>query len=177
MSNRKIAIRYAKALFSLANDENQLQSVQADLEVLYKALISHSEFGNTMANPLVNSSTKALIITESLGKGCPLTGQFIQLLQQKNRFAVLKDICLIFKEKLLIKENKQIATVSSANKLENNQLKQLADQLQKKHKSEFILNNEVKPDLIGGLTVKIKDKIYDYSVKSQLKALSEHLLG
>ncbi len=180
MSNIKVASRYAKALFSLTEEQGELAQVRSNLKFIYQSLLSHNNLKKTMLNPLVSSKIKKTILEEILDK-CQTTPSiilknFLNLLAIKNRFEALKEICEEFEEKLLNKENKQKATVYSAQKLDEDQLANLSQQLKKTHSRQFILSNVVDPNLLAGIRIKIKDKILDYSIKSQLDALSKQML-
>ena len=181
MNNVRVASIYVKALYSLAEERDELNNVGLNLEFIYRVLLSHDDLKKAMLNPLIPADIKKTILEEILAKSKKVSSSsifqdFLNLLSIKNRFEVLKEIWEIFEDKLLAKENKQKATVFSAKKLNENQLSSLAEELGKKHCCRFILNNVTEPDLLGGCRIKIKDKIYDYSIKSQLDALSKQML-
>lgn len=44
-------------------------------------------------------------------------------------------------------------------------------------KAKLVVNNEVNPDLIGGVKIRIGDRIYDGSVKAQLDKLERQLIA
>lgn len=183
MSARKIASRYAKALFDLTLEREEVDAVKTDLVVIHQSLNVSSELREAMANPFISARGKrevlAIILSKGslLSKGSPTISRFLDLLALKNRFEVLVDICLVFEEEILKRENKQRATVYSVQKLAESQLTLLAEKLKEKHDSNFILKNEVDSQLLGGLRIKIKDRIYDYSIKGGLNDLFDHLLG
>lgn len=184
MSAKRIAFRYGKALLDAALERDELVAVKSSLAVIHQSIEVHSDLKKVMLNPLVNSLQKRKILArvleqsmEKRDKMPPSIDQFLYLLALKNRFEVIREICIVFEEETLKRENRQKATVYSVQKLKESQLDILSEKLTQRHGYTFILTNEIDPKLLGGIRIKIKDRIYDYSIKSQLNALCYHLQG
>ena len=57
MRQYKVANRYAKALFSLALENGQLEEVHKDMQMIMG--LNHAEFSRMMVSPVINSDAKA----------------------------------------------------------------------------------------------------------------------
>ena len=63
----------------------------------------------------------------------------------------------------------------TAVKLADNVQKNVVDKLQKESGRKVILDYDVDQDIIGGLMLKIGDKVLDASIRAQLQILKENI--
>ena len=84
----RVAKRYAKALFSLALEENILDKVSVDLDQMTELDAQNDEFSALLANPLINEKDKLSALQEIFsGKVEVTTIFFLKLLADKKRMA------------------------------------------------------------------------------------------
>lgn len=101
----------------------------------------------------------------------------MNLLLEYNRFEYLIDIIDYFNN--LYDEKKSIAsgTVTTAVKLDDDQLKRLGDSYANKYNLKAVrLENKVDPSILGGVILQVKDRVIDGSVKTQLKKIRTQLI-
>jgi F-type H+-transporting ATPase subunit delta len=67
------------------------------------------------------------------------------------------------------------AKITAANRLTKARVAEIQQGLEKQTGSEVVLNVEIDPELIGGLQAEMGGKLFDGSVKTQLKRLSDTL--
>src|SRR5437762_1737020 len=82
-----LAGRYASALFELARDQRQIESVGKGLDALGQALLDSKEFGELVASPLVSrdKAGKAFAaLAPQLGLD-PITANFLGVLARNGR--------------------------------------------------------------------------------------------
>jgi F-type H+-transporting ATPase subunit delta len=174
----RISIRYAKALFSLAQDEKKLDIVANDLGELKRLIDTSADFNKFVLNPLIIGNKKAEILKSLFsGKLDPLTMNFLYLLSNKKRVDVLDQILLKFDELLLKQRNQVVAELSSTSVLDDKQLNLIKANIEEMTQKSVILETKEDASLIGGFTVKIEDVIIDNSVRYQLAKLKEKLIS
>lgn len=173
----RVARRYARALFDVAVQQNCLEEVQQDLEDILQLWLNFPDLQKVMMGP-VPLHRKRQIWRDILGdKRGSLALDFILLLTEKRRLDTLPSI----REELqrLVDDYKGIlrAYVETAVPLDLDLEEALVRRL------SFITGKQVQiilkenPDLIGGIIVRLEDRIYDGSVKGYLERLRERLLS
>ncbi len=174
----RISIRYAKALFSLAQDEKKLDTVANDLSELKILLDTSSDFKTFVVNPLISGNKKAEVLKSLFsGKLDPLTMNFLYLLSSKKRVDVLDQILQKFDELLLKYRNQVVAELTSSSVLDDKQLDAIKTNIETMTQKTVLLETNEDNSLIGGFTVKIEDIIIDNSVRYQLAKLKEKLVS
>lgn len=171
-----VAKRYAQALYELAVEKNQLESLEKELLQIASVLETSEDLSKILYNPRVDAQEKIAFL-EQLFKGqlSELTANFLGVVVEKSREMYL--ISMINEYVRLADEARNIAkaTVYSAFKLNNKVLAQLKDKLAKITCKDTVLETVVQPELIGGIVVRIGDKVYDASVKNNLGRLRDQL--
>lgn len=174
----RISIRYAKALFSLAQDQKKLDKVADDLSDLKGLLGSSDDFNKFVLNPLISGNKKAEILKSLFsGKLDPLTLDFLYLLSNKKRVNVLDEILLKFDALLLKHRNQIVAELTSPLALDDKQLDLIKTNIETMTQKSVLLETKEDASLIGGFTVKIDDIVIDNSVRYQLFKLKEKLIS
>ena len=174
----KLAVTsYGDALFQIAVESSKCSEMLNEVIELKKVLEANKELKELMANPRF-SKEEHLDIISNVFKGRlseDLYG-FLELLVQKNRYNELDDILDYFIGK--VKEYQGIgqAYVTTAVELDENEKKQIKDKLLATTKySAMEIDYKVDKSLIGGMVIRIKDRVVDSSIKSKLERMSRDL--
>jgi len=174
----RVSVRYARALFSLADEEKKLETIAADMGELKKLVESSTDFSDFILNPLLSSSKQSAVIREFFtGKVDTRTFDFLQLLCKKKRLNQLPEILDAFDSLLLKKRNQVHAEVTSAVALDDQQMDAIKANLESMTDKSVILNSKKDSALIGGFKVLIDGVIIDNSVQYQLFKLKEKLVS
>jgi len=174
----KAAKRYAKALFELAESQQQLNEVHKDLQAVDTAIKNNSELKSLLTNPTLTNNHKAKIVNKIFsGKLNNLTEKFIHLLGNKGRLDLLPDIYTsfntLYKKKKGIIEAAVITPVPLTEKLE----KEIYNKIQELTGSKEIkLEKKVDPSLLGGFILQIGDLKYDASILGKLAKIKSKLV-
>ena len=174
----KAAKRYAKALFELAEDQQKIDEVHADLQAVYSAIQNNEELKNLLTNPTLTNQNKAKIVNKIFsGKVSGLTGKLIHLLGEKGRLNLLPDIYksfdALYKKKKGIVNASVITPVPLTGKLE----KEIYDKVRElTGGKEIYLDKKVDPSLLGGFILQIDDLKYDASIKGKLARIKSKLV-
>jgi len=174
----RVAKRYAKALFSLANDEKLLDVVESDFGQIDILLQQSADFSSLLSNPLISDKEKVLLVKEIFaGKTDKLTFNFLNLLAEKKRMAIISDVLKEFKALMLEYTNKVEGELISAVKLSEAQVAEIRRKINGITGKTVLLKEKVDASILGGFVVKVEDWILDNSIRYQLSKLRERLIA
>ena len=93
MQNPRLAGRYAKSLVVLAQEQNQLEAVYADMKYLQDVCKQSRAFTNVLRSPVINADMKEKIVNEIISKNISkLSSAFVNLIVKKGREKTLPEI-------------------------------------------------------------------------------------
>lgn len=172
IKNLKVAKRYAKALIELSKDD--LESVLSNLEIIKTIIFENPNFAAFFSHPVIPVQDKKDTIESALrGKISDTVLNFVGTLLDENRFLIFDSIYELFKKEFDIIKNRQSVKIISAVELEENEKKRLEEKLSKKLQKEVILSYKTDEDILGGLVIKLDDKVIDLSLKTRFAALKK----
>lgn len=178
MKSSAASRRYAKALFQLARDRDQLEPVGADLGVLADWLEQSGEFRRFVENPLIPPEKRAAVLQELVGdRAHELTSRFLAFLSAKERLPLLAGICETFRDRYNELQGILRVTIDSATPLTDDQVAQINQRLHVRFGKEIESRVRIDPALLGGFKIRVGDVIHDYSIACQLQALKEELIN
>lgn len=166
-----IARPYAEAAFKIAIEQGALPAWSEALARL--ALVAGAEAANeVVGNPALSATQVASLFADTAGALTAEQGNFVQLLAENERLAVLPEIAQQFQALRNAHEGVLDAQVSSAFPLTDAQLAEIVATLREKHGREVKVSAAVDPDLIGGVSIRIGDEVTDVSVRGKLAQLA-----
>ncbi len=177
MNEGKISVRYAKALFILAKEENQHNLVMKDMENLLELFANVPEFNELTDNPVLKPSQKMDILNNIIKDHVqPITLSFIKLIVENNRLNFLDSIARVykdmFKQDLGIKPATLLTSVPIDEKLRHTILRII----NKRMNLKIELEEKIDTDLIGGFILKIGNQQIDASISYQLEKIKKELI-
>jgi F-type H+-transporting ATPase subunit delta len=170
MSNPRLAGRYAKSLLDLSIEQNQLESVYADIKLLKSICKSNADFVAMLQSPVINSGKKEQILSSLLSEKInKITFLFLQLLINKNRENNLPEMVQAFIEQYNKMNDIHRVTLTTATPVS----KELQDAIVAKVTAstsiqKIELETAVKDELIGGFTLELDNLFVDASVLRDL---------
>jgi F-type H+-transporting ATPase subunit delta len=174
-----LAGRYAIALFELARDERQLETVGASLSSLKQALRDSEDLRTLVTSPLVSreQSERAIAATsEALGLD-PLTRNFIGVLARNRRLSQLSNVIRAFAMLSAGHRGEVTAEVVSAHPLSDDQIASLKSSLKARTGRDIAVDLSVDPSILGGLVVKVGSQMIDGSIRTKLNTLAHTMKG
>jgi F-type H+-transporting ATPase subunit delta len=173
------AKRYGVALFDLARESKKVDVIEADAKSLLAAWSGSEDLRVAMDSPLFPAEQKAAAlgaIAEDM-KLNALTIKFLGLTAQNRRSGELGGMLTAFASLAAKARGAIRAEVSTAEPLSADALKSLTEALSTAFKASVDVETTVKPELLGGLVVKVGSRLFDDSVKSKLDALKIAMKG
>lgn len=179
MSTRASSIRYARALFEVAEADTDLSKLDTDLTALAQAVRDHADLARVMASRAVPDTTRRRIVVavaESLGAAAPVV-KLVALLADRRRLSLLPEIAAQFSARLLEHRNVIPAQVVTAVPLAPAAAAAIEQGLSKATGKTVAMQFSVDPALLGGVRATVGGTVYDGSVRTQLKKMRDHLVA
>lgn len=168
-----IARPYARAAFEAASAEDGGLARWSEMLQLAAAIASDPAMQDVLAGPALDSQHKAGLFLELCGDQLsPEGSNFIRLLAENNRLAVLPDIAAVFEELRAEAEQTVEAELVSAFEVSDAQRDQIAAALSKRLGREVVLNCTVDDSLLGGAIIRTGDLVIDGSAQGKLAKLA-----
>lgn len=178
VSAQRIARVYAESLLDAAGKGGMAEHTLEELRSLIKDVFeAQPEFEKFLCGAAVGRERKAQAIRTAFdGRASETFVHFLLVLNDHDRLELLRSI-LLAAEDLNDQRKKRVRVqVETAVPLPDDQRERLAAQLREMLHIEPILETKVEPDLLGGLVVRLRDWLYDGSVRTQLETLRNQLL-
>jgi len=172
MNDSRINVRYAKALFDLAIEQNFLDMAYHDMVLVNNICKSNKDFDSLLTSPIIRTDKKQAIIREIFSNQVhPVSLSFLLLILKKRREVNLKTIAMSFIAEY--KENKgiKVAHLKTASEVDVNIKEEFKSILATQTNKKIELQEEVNPEIIGGFVVTIDDKQADSSVSTKIQRL------
>lgn len=174
-----VAGRYASALFELANEQNRLDEVDADLGKFQAMLDASGDLKRLVNSPAFAAedqqrALKSVMDWASIGA---TTGNFLGVVARNRRLFAAEDMIKTFRGLLARHRGEVAAEVKSAIALTDEQLAALKAKLKSTFGKDVRLDAKVDPSLLGGLVVKIGSRMFDSSLRTKLSNLKVVLKG
>ncbi|MCR4739943.1 MAG: F0F1 ATP synthase subunit delta [Lachnospiraceae bacterium] len=174
-----ISKTYGDALFETALEQGRVDELYDEVITLKEVLKDNPDFSRLMNHPKILKEEKEEL-AESVFKGRfsdELTG-FLRLIISNKRYEFTGDILDYFTD--TVKEYKKIgvAYIKTPMELSDKQKKAVHEKLLATTGYESMeLNYEIDKSLIGGMVIRIGDRVVDSSVASKLNALTKELMN
>ena len=173
-----ISKTYGDALFELAVEENKVDDLLSEIGQLKEILDSIEEFEKLMTHPKINKEEKLKVVTDVFkGRISDELLGFITIIVTKDRYQEIDDILDYFLTEVKKYKGIGVATVTTAVPLKDEQCKKIEQKLldTTDYKS---MEMHYKQDaaLIGGMVIRIGDRVVDSSISTKLSELQKELL-
>ena len=168
---------YGDALFQLAIENQSIDASLEEVKLFRKILLENQDFVKLMNHPQIDKEEKIRLLTTIFEE--KISREFLGLLEQivkKGRFEYLDEVLGYFIDE--VKEYKNIGTalVISASPLSDMQKEQVRKRLLETTKYvEFDLEFQEDAKLIGGMVIRIGDRVVDSSVRTRINELAKEL--
>ncbi len=177
MSTSAISIRYAKALLNIASEQKQVEQYAQELANVASVLQSEDRLRLLLDSPTFPLEKKQAIMSDlcDLLKSNDGMRNFLSLLLEKDRIGYIAQIDRNYRKLADDLSGLLRATITSASDLSGERVDAIKQSLEKQTGKQVVLSVETDASLIGGLQAEMGGKLFDGSVKTQLKRIAETL--
>ena len=171
----QIARVYAQALFDSAKHAGKLDAIKEQLDQFADALSGNRELQLFLFSPYFSSTEKKEGLAKAIEGADPEFMNFLELLCEKHRVPVLFRIRDRFDD-LWAEENKRLeVTVTSAVELDPELVQRIGSEIESQTGQKVDLSSEVDAEIIGGLVLRVGNKVLDASVRNRLEKLRKNV--
>lgn len=171
-----VASRYGLALYSLALEENKIDSWQKDVKTLKSIFEENTDFIMILGSSFISLEERLEIVEKTLvGVDKNIIG-LIDVIMENNRTDLILDVFESFNSYCNQYRGVSEGLIYSTLKLDQTVIDQIEKKISKIENNKVELKNVIDPSLIGGVKVVIKDRIYDGSIKHNIEMMKKDLL-
>jgi len=168
------ARRYAKAVFELADQENQVDEWGRRLAAI-RDLVSDPEVAAVLTNPTIATEQRMALISDPPHVFDPEATNLVKLLIESNRVREMGGIEEEFERLADEAAGRVRATVTTAVDLTPTDRDRVENELSKRLGKEIRMQVVVDPRILGGLKLQYGDRLVDASVSTRLQQLRRRL--
>ena len=172
------ALAYAQSLLELAGERKQEEPVGQELDALRQIVDENPSFREVLTNPSVSIDERARLLGSVFRNNVSeLVFNTLGVLNQKNRLGLIGQIAQGYSDLLDEKLGKVEVDLTVAQKLSPEQLEQARQRIGQALGREAVVYQYVDENVLGGVVMRVGDKLIDASVRYQLQAMKEQLLA
>jgi F-type H+-transporting ATPase subunit delta len=171
-----LAKRYARALAGVARSEGRLEAVHEEIDRA-AAWLGDRELADALTSPVLGKDARRALlaqITSSLELS-ELVKNFLGVLSENHRLELFAGVVRAYRGIVDDELGRVRGLVRTPSELLSEGMAELRKALEAALGKQVILNVEIDPSLLGGLTVEIAGRVYDGSVRTQLQHLARDL--
>jgi len=167
--------RYARALFEVAEDKGKAEDIMMHLRLINDFLRAGKQASKFLYSPVIEDEKKMKLLLSIAKQGdfCTEFMNFLKMLLEKKRLNLLHGILLRYRDFFDVYKKRVYVLIKSACEMEKPQMKRLKEMLKKRLGKEIAVKHEIEPSLMGGLLIKVGDRVYDASLRRNLAKLRE----
>jgi len=171
-----VAGRYAEALYDIGVRENNIDQLEEELLAVYQVLKESEPFRKIINHPRITADEKKEVLANLFkGRISVIMLSFLGYVLDRQREFYLPDMTERFTGLANKARNICDIQVTSAVELTSEEKENLGNAMAKSTGKKVRLDFNVDQELLGGVIVRVGDKIIDGSVRYRLQALHEHL--
>ncbi len=178
MSEGAIARRYAKALLEIAQSQNKIDAFFDELSSFGLALKNSEDLKTVFSDPAFGHSVR-MTISEKIVAQFSISKEvlnFLKLLIEKERIRLLPEILLSYQDQADEVQGRVRVEISSPYDLSAQDEDALKASLQKILSKQVILQKKKDVSLLGGVLIRVKDIVFDGSLKNSLQKLKHQMM-
>jgi F-type H+-transporting ATPase subunit delta len=165
----EIAEVYARSLFEVAKEHDELDEVHEQLGEFADVLADNRQLQVFFFSPYFSSEEKADNVPKVIEGGNEYFVRFLQVLAEKHRLPVLFRIRRSFDELWAKEQHLLEVSVTSAVELDEETVRGIGQKIEEQTGQRVELTSAVDPDLIGGIVIRVGNKVLDASVRNRLE--------
>lgn len=171
MKSITVARNYAQALFAASDEHGEL------LDTVAAAIHADERVATALDSPRVSKTAKGQILERALQGEAPREFvRFLQAVVRRGRQGLLAEIAQEYQALLDEKHNRVHAGITLSQELDGRAQNQVVERLAKALGREVRAFFRADPKILGGVIVRVGDRIYDGSVRRRLTALQRRML-
>ncbi|REJ65040.1 MAG: ATP synthase F1 subunit delta [Planctomycetota bacterium] len=173
----RVAGVYAKAFLGAAAGEADVAGLVIELEnVVDQGVRAQPEFRALLANQLVSAEEKVQILDRVFGgRVAPLVLNFLKVVAEQERLIYLPEMAAHVRELYDESQQRRRVEVTTAAPMDGGTLEALTGTIRARLGCEPNVVTRIDPSLIGGVVIRVGDRVFDGSVTDRMRRMREDL--
>jgi F-type H+-transporting ATPase subunit delta len=177
MARETAARRYAEAAFEVATRDKTVDAWRAELDRA-ASIVGDDRVGRMLANPAVPTERRIEIADSIFGTSVSQpVRNLLGLMLRRGRIHELPRLAAEFQRLDNARQGITEATAISAAPLTQDEVRAVTERLEQMTGGQVELTVQVDPSLLGGLVVRVGDRMIDGSVRGRLERLRNQLVS
>lgn len=177
MRDTAVCRNYAETLLALAQKERQIERYGELIDTVAAVMKADPALHGVFMSPRVPKQTKQHLIQQALAKVAPVPFiRFLQLVVQRGRQYLLSDIAEEYEQLVDLHLDRVHALVATARPVDEQLAAAVRRRLTEVFAKEVLPHFRADPALLGGIVVRVGDRVFDGSLRRKLKLLQRRML-
>ena len=171
----EIAQVYARSLFEVAKEQNELDTVREQLGAFTDVLNENREVAIFFFSPYFATNEKKAGLGRMLTGADPIFMNFLEALLERHRMPAIFRIRVAY-EQMWEEENRLLPVqVTSAVELDEETVNSIGERIGQQTGRKIELSSEVDESIIGGIVLRVGNVILDASIRNRLEQLRKQV--
>jgi F-type H+-transporting ATPase subunit delta len=176
--NSPASVAYARSLLELANEKGIAEAIGAELSQIAEIVGGNPSFEAFLSDPGISEEERRQVMDRVfMAQVSPLMKNFLGVLNTKNALRLTRQIGDAYEDLYGEQLGKVEVDVTVAQRLTNDELDEVRRRVSTALKKDAVVHQYVDENILGGLVLRVQDKLIDASVRYQLQAIKNQMLG
>lgn len=171
MSGKRAAIRYAKAVLSLAKENNEAEVINNDMTLIANTISQSKDLEHMLSNSVIKIADKKEVLLKAFPQVHGLTKQLFNVLSDNKRIDLLNTVANSFDDLYKAQSGKETAIVTTAFPITDELTAKVLEKAKEFTSKTVELKNIVDETILGGFILRIGDLQYNASIANKLNKL------
>lgn len=170
---------YAESLLQLAEDAGKADEIATQLADLKAFWRDQPDFAAMMSSAAIDDDARRVSIQRAFGaaKVDPLILNLMLVLNDKRRAMIFPTVCDAYRRKLDEQRGRNEVFVTTAAPLDDEHRDRIRTEVKRLTGREAVINEEIDPEVLGGIRIQVSDQLYDMTLRRRLRDLRAGLLA
>ena len=171
MSGSRAAIRYAKAVLSLATDNKSADAVNSDMKLITNTIAQSEDLNQMLQSPVVRSADKKAVLILVFKNANVATTNLIDTLISNKRLALFNQVAASYSQLYDEMRGTQVASVTTAIPLTADLKTKVLAKVKELTGKDAEVENIIDESILGGFILRVGDIQYNASIANKLEKL------
>jgi len=177
MDEGKISVRYAHALYALAEEKGIHHEIYKAMQTMSQAFLEYPALTKALANPMYSGKEKQkLLETATGGNVSTLLNDFFKFVIKRGREEFMIFIAMSYQKYYREKQRIVVGKITSAMPLQEEAIAKIRHLVDVKYDASIELTTKIEPEIIGGFIFEVDNYQMDSSVRKALQNIQSELI-
>lgn len=172
-----LVLAYAQSLLDVAVDQDQAEPLGEELGQVRQVIEENPQVQQFLESPGIGRDERAAVLDRAFGSVSPLLRNFLKVANHRGMSGKLRQVIDAYEDLLDERLGKVEVDVTVAVRLSPDELESVRQRIGAALKKDAVIHQYVDESIIGGMILRVEDRVIDSSVRYQLEAMRKNLLN